>query len=660
VVERRELADGGRPLQSREGLKGRVSHFALDERDARTAINDAVRASRRLDHFVQGPNTHMASKTKSLPPRSKVKPADQWDLTTLFKSDAAWESAFKKWESQIPGYAKFKGKLGDSAEMLSACLQFDASIERTGERLGVYAHLKTTEDQANSDFQRMRGRHDHAATKAAEAASWIRPEILAIPPARMNTFLASHELADWKLALERILRYRPHTLGDREEHLLAMQGQMSEASNQAFRQLNDADLKWGLVRDEKGERVELGHSSFSAFLHSPARRVRKEAFHRYYEQFDAHKNTIAATLNGSVQRDVYYARARNYRSALEASLFQDNVPVSVYDSLIESVHRNLPALYRYYEVRRRAMRLKDIHQYDTYVPILTDLDKRHTWDQAVTVVVESLDPLGGEYVRELERGLTRARWCDRYPNAGKQSGAFSYGTFDGAPYIMMNYQPDVLDHVFTLAHEAGHSMHSFYSAKSQPFQYYNYTIFVAEVASTFNEQLLAKHLMSRAKSDKERAYLINRQIDGIRGTIIRQTMFAEFERVIHALVEAGEPLTVDGLRKEYRKLLDLYFGPDFVIDPEIELECLRIPHFYRAFYVYKYATGLSAAIALSERVTNGGKRELDDYLGFLKGGCSKWPLDLLRDAGVDMETADAVDTALAQFDRLVGELDELL
>jgi oligoendopeptidase F len=603
----------------------------------------------------------MPTKTKALPPRSKVKPADQWDLSSLFRSDAEWEAAFTKWEQQIPGFEKFRGKLGDSAEMLSACLQFDAAVDRAGERLGNYAFLRAAEDQGSSDYQRMKGRFQHAATKAAEASSWLRPEILAIPPKKMAQFLDARELAEWRLALARILRYRPHTLGRKEEHLLAMQGQMSEASNQIFRQLNDADLKWGMVKNERGELVELGHSAFSAFLHSPSRKVRREAFHKYYAQYDAHKNTIAAALNGSVQRDVYYARARGYDSALGSALFADNVPVSVYDNLIGSVHRNLPSVYRYYDLRRRAMKLKDgIHHYDTYVPILTDLDKRHSWEQAVRVVVDALEPLGEEYCRTLREGLTTARWSDRYPNAGKQSGAFSSGGFDGAPYIMMNYQPDVLDHVFTLAHEAGHSMHSWYSARSQPYQYYNYTIFVAEVASTFNEQLLARHMMARAKSDRERAYLINRQLDGIRGTIIRQTMFAEFEKVIHALVEAGEPLTVDTLRKEYRKLLDLYFGPDFVIDPELELECLRIPHFYRAFYVYKYATGLSAAIALSERVTAGGARELDDYLGFLRGGCSKWPLDLLRDAGVDMEQPAAVDTALAYFDRLVGELDELL
>ena len=604
--------------------------------------------------------TRPRTKTKTLPPRSKVRPADTWDLGSLFKGDAEWEAAFGKWEQQIPQYEKYKGRLGDSAEMLAACLRFDANFDRAGERLGVYAFLRSAEDQSNSDYQRMRGRYQHVSTKAGEAASYIRPEILAIAPATVDEFLRSRELAEWKLALERILRYRPHTLSDKEEQLLAMQGQMSEASNQIFRQLNDADLKWGTIRNEKGERVELGHSSFAALLRSPKRNVRKQAFHDYYKQYDAHKNSMAAALNGSVQRDVYYAKARGYKSALESALFADNVPPSVYDNLIASVRRGLPAVHRYYDLRRRALKLRDIHHYDTYVSIIPDAEKKHTWDQAVKAVVEAVAPLGEQYTRELQRGLTDGRWCDRYPNAGKQSGAFSYGTFDGQPYILMNYQPEVLDHVFTLAHEAGHSMHSFYSAASQPFQYYSYTIFVAEVASTFNEQLLLRRMTEKARSAKEKAYLINHAIDEIRGTVVRQTMFAEFEKVTHALVEAGEPLTVDTLRKEYRKLLDAYFGPEFAIDPELELECLRIPHFYRAFYVYKYATGLSAAIALSERVTAGGRRELDDYLGFLKGGCSKWPLDLLRDAGVDMETGEAVDATMARFETLVGELEELV
>lgn len=599
------------------------------------------------------------SKIKQLPSRSKVKPSDCWNLDSLFKSDSAWETAFKKWESEIPGYEKFAGKLGSSAKSLAECLEFDIHLDRVGERLGTYAFLKTSEDTANSTYQRMVGRYRNAASKAGQAASYIRPEIMAIPAATMKKFLAAKELAPHRLTLERILRYKPHTLTKGEEKLLAMQAEMAETANHVFRQLADADLKFGLVKNEKGEQVELSNATFSLFLHSPKRTVRKAAFHQYYSQYKGHENTLAAALAGSIERDVYYAKARGYSSALGGALFHDNVPSSVYDNLIAAVHKHLPALYHYYDLRRRKMKLPDIHHYDTYVPILSELESRHTWDQAVKVVVKSLEPLGSDYCGVLEAGLNNG-WCDRYPNQGKQSGAFSSGSFDGEPYIMMNYQSEVLDHVFTLAHEAGHSMHSYFSAKHQPYQYYNYTIFVAEVASTFNEQLLSRHMMEKAKSKNERAYLINRDIDAIRGTIIRQTMFAEFEKIAHATVEAGEPLTVDKFKEIYRGLLKLYFGADFAIDDELALECFRIPHFYRAFYVYKYATGLSAAIALSERVINGGQKELGDYLGFLKGGCSKFPLDLLREAGVDMEKPGPVDTALAHFGKLVDELDKLL
>jgi oligoendopeptidase F len=599
------------------------------------------------------------SKIKQLPPRSKVKSSDCWNLGSLFKSDAAWETSFKKWEKEIPGYEKFAGHLGDSAKALADCLQFDIRLDCEGERLGTYAFLKTAEDTANSTYQRMVGRYRNAASRAGQAASFIRPEIMAIASVTMKKFLAAKELAPHRVSLERLLRYKPHTLSAGEEKLLAMQAEMSQTANQVFRQLADADLKFGLIKNEKGEQVELGNATYSMFLHSPKRTVRKAAFHQYYAQYQAHENTLAAALAGSMERDVYYARARGYSSALGAALFHDNVPATVYDNLIAAVHKHLPALYRYLDLRRRKMKLPDIHQYDTYVPILSELEKRHTWDQAVKVVVKSLEPLGSEYGRVLAGGLNNG-WCDRYPNQGKQSGAFSSGSFSGEPYIMMNYQPEVLDHVFTLTHEAGHSMHSYYSAKHQPFQYYNYTIFVAEVASTFNEQLLSRHLMEQAKSKQEKAYLINRDIDAIRGTIIRQTMFAEFEKIAHATVEAGEPLTVEKFKGIYRGLLQKYFGPDFAIDDELALECFRIPHFYNAFYVYKYATGLSAAIALSQRVVNGGQRELNDYLSFLKGGCSEFPLDLLRAAGVDMQRPEPVETALSHFGKLVDELDELL
>ena len=596
----------------------------------------------------------------TLPPRSQVKVEDTWDLSSLCHNDTAWDNTFALWEKQIPKYAKVKGKLGRSAKMLVDCLNFDRDFDRLGERLGNYAYLRCAQDQAASDSQRMRGRYSMVSSKASEAAAWIRPELLSIPAAKLRKLLTSPSLKEWKLAIERIVRYRPHTLDSGGEKILAMQGPMSEASNQVFRQLDDADLKWNQIENEKGEMVEVSHSTFSSLLRSPSRPVRQAAFAEYYRQYDAHKNMIAAAYNASVQRDVYYARVRNHPSALEASLFADKVPVKVYDSLVASVHRGLPAVHRYLKLRQKLMRIPDIHHYDTYVPILSDIQKHHTWDQAVKTVIDAVSPLGDEYCRTLQAGLTTQRWCDRYANQGKQSGAFSSGGYDGHPFILMNYRQEVLDHVFTLAHEAGHSMHSHFSAKHQSYQYYNYTIFVAEVASTFNEQLLLQHLLSKVTEKRERAYLINHAIDEIRGTIVRQTMFAEFERVSHALVEKGEPLTVDALRKSYRKLLETYFGKDFIIDSELELECLRIPHFYRAFYVYKYATGLSAAIALSQRVLKGGSRELKDYLGFLQGGCSKYPLDLLRGAGVDMETPQPVNAAMKRLGSLVDELEELV
>ena len=506
----------------------------------------------------------------------------------------------------------------------------------------------------------MMGRFQNIATRAGEASSYIRPEILAIDEAKLDAMLQEPELELYKLSLERLTRYKKYTLGEKEEQLLAMQGEMAGSTAKIFRQLHDSDLKFGNVENEKGETVELSPSTFSQFLISPDRNVRKTAFHQFYEQFSAHENTLAATLSGSIQKDIYYARAKGYDSALHQSLYADNVPQSVYDSLIASVRKNLPALFKYYDLRKRKMGLDEIHHYDTYVPILSDIEVEYSWDQAVETICESLQPLGQQYCSVLSEGLGKNRWCDRYPNLNKQSGAFSYGSYDGNPYILMNYKPKVLNDVFTLTHEAGHSMHSWLSIQNQPYEYYNYTIFVAEVASTFNEQLLTRHLLANAKDDRFKAYLINNEIDSIRGTIIRQTMFAEFEKISHEMAEAGEPLTVDSLKETYGKLLSDYFGPEFTIDDELPLECMRIPHFYSAFYVYKYATGLSAAIALSQKVVEGGKAELEDYLSFLKGGCSKYPLDLLRDAGIDMETPEPVDTALKRFADLVDELDSLL
>jgi oligoendopeptidase F len=595
-----------------------------------------------------------------LPKRSDVKPADTWDLAPLCEGDPQWELLFQKLDKQIATYEKFRGKLGEGAKTLAACLKFDNEFDRLAERVGGYAHLKVTEDQTNNAPQAMMARFQNLATRASQAASYIRPEILSLSKKTLEEYLAAKELQPFRLVLERIIRFKPHTLAEREEEILAMQGEMAGAASKAFRQLLDADLKFGMVKDEKGQLVELSNATFSKLLVSPERSVRKTAFHQYYEQFQAHENTLAATLTGSIHKDVYYAKVRSFKSSLEAALFPDNVPVGLYDSLIAAVRAHLPAVHRYYDVRRRKMKLRDIHHYDTYVPILSDLEIKRTWKQAVDLVIESLRPLGDEYCGTLEKGLTDGRWCDRYPNQGKSSGAFSSGSFDSPPYILMNYNQDVFNDVFTLAHEAGHSMHTWHSARHQPYQYYSYVIFVAEVASTFNEELLSHHLLKNARDDRQRAYLLNREIDDIRSTIIRQTMFAEFEKITHEMAEAGEALTVQAFQEVYRKLLADYFGPQFKLDGELSLECLRIPHFYRAFYVYKYATGLAAAIALSQRVLGGGKKELDAYLGFLKGGCSKDPLDLLRDAGVDLAKPEPVATALDYFGNLVKELDELL
>jgi oligoendopeptidase F len=598
--------------------------------------------------------------TKKVPLRKDVKVSDTWDLAHLFKNDKAWQAALKDFEKQIPRFEKFRGKLGSSAKVLLDCYKFDVEFNKLAERLGSYAFLKASEDVGNSTYQGMVQQYTFVATRASEAASFIAPEIQAIPKKTIDKYLKDPKLKDFRYALEKLLRYRPYILSEKEERLLAMQGEVAGTAGRVFGQLNDADLKFGTVKDERGRSVELTQSSFRSLLESPKRDVRKTAFHQFYEQYQGHANTVAATLSSSVLQDIYQSRVRNYPSALEGSLFHDNVPIAVYDSLIAAVHKNLKTVYRYHEVRRKALKVKQIHTYDTYVPIVEMKRTKIPFDNAVKTICDALEPLGAEYCRALEKGMMNGRWVDRYENQGKRSGAFSAGGFSGPPYILMNYREDVIDSMFTLAHEAGHSMHTYYSARNQPFQYYDYTIFVAEVASTFNEQLLNRHLLAKAKDKKMRAFLINKEIDEIRGTLVRQTMFAEFEKIIHAIAEAGEPLTLERLRAEYLKLLKLYFGPDFVIDEELSLEGLRIPHFYHAFYVYKYATGISAAIALSQKVVNGGKQDRDRYLNFLKSGGSKFPLELLRDAGVDMERPEPVATAMKRFATLVDELEELV
>ena len=599
------------------------------------------------------------ARVKLLPPRNKAKTSDTWDLGPLYKSDGAWKKAYAKLEKMADGYSRFRGKLGTSAKAVRDCFEFDTDFEKLAERLGSYAFLKQSEDVANSTYQGMVQQYTFVATRAAEAASFIAPELQALPKKKLEGYLKSPTLKDYRIQLEKLVRYKPHILSAKEERLLAMQGEVAGTASKVFSQLTDADFTFGTVKDETGQAVELSQGSFRVFLESRKRSVRKAAFTRFYEVYEGHKNTLAASLSSSVLQDVYAARVRNHPSALEAALFADKVPVAVYTNLIDTVRANLDTVYRYLDLRKKALKLKALHHYDTYNPIVDLPRTRIPYAKAVEEICEAVAPLGAGYVETLRKGLN-GRWVDRYENKGKRSGAFSGGGFVGPPYILMNYKDTVLDSVFTLAHEAGHSMHTHFSARHQPFQNYQYTIFVAEVASTFNEQLLGKYYMDRARNAKRKMQLICKEIDEIRGTIIRQTMFAEFEKVIHETAEAGEPLTLERLRGEYRKLIEVYFGPGFTIDDVLELEGMRIPHFYRAFYVYKYATGLSAAIALNRMVLDGGKKERDRYLNFLKSGGSKYPLDLLRDAGIDLEKPDAVNAAMARLSELVEELEAVL
>lgn len=600
-----------------------------------------------------------APAAKKVPLRSEIPAADTWDLTHLYSSAEAWEADLAKYEAAYPQYTGFKGTLARSAADLLKCLEFDRELDLLVERLNHYASLQTSEDGSNNDYLAREARLMHAITQAAEIASFLTPEIQDIPDETFARFLADPALAEWKNRLEKIRRFKPHILSEKEERLLALASLPLNAAGEAFSQLTNVDLTFGTLKDEHGREVELSQGSFSSFLVKRDPALRRDAFHQFYKAFDAHKFTLAATLSHSIKNDAFQARVRNYPSAREKALFADNVPLAVYDNLIATVRKNIDAIGEYYELRRRVLGLKELHHYDTYVPMVAEVDIRTPFDEACGKVLDSLSPLGGDYVRVLGEGF-RSRWVDRYETKGKRSGAFSSSSYGNPPYILMNYREDVFSDVYTLAHEAGHSMHSWYSQRHQRFQDYHYPIFLAEVASTFNEELLTHHLLETTEDPAMRAYILNRQVDDIRATLVRQTMFAEFEKLTHEAEEAGEALTLESFRSIYRKLLEAYHGPNLVIDPELELECLRIPHFYSAFYVYKYATGISAAIALSDQVLAGESGACGRYLGFLQSGGSRFPLETLQLAGVDMTSPAPIERALALFRRRVKELAEVL
>jgi len=598
----------------------------------------------------------MASKT--IPLRSEVADGDKWDLSALYPDETAWEEDLKAFQEMIPVIDTFKGTLSESAEKLKLCLDFMVELEMKGERLAYYAHLRVSEDEGSSDAQGRFGRYMGAASQANAAASYQTPEIQAIPEKTMKELIASPLLAEHRISLEKLLRFKPHVLSEPEERLLALQAEANQTADKAFSALTNVDMEFGTIETADGE-IPLTQSTFSLLMIDPDRSVREKAYRQFYQGFEQHKNTLASLYAGSIHLDVYKSRIRNYPSARAKALFPDKVPEEVYDNLLGSVGANLPKLHRYYDLRRRILGLDRLAHWDVYTPLVADIKVHHSYEEAVEVIDAALEPLGDEYRRVLKEGLL-GRWVDRYENRGKRSGAFSAGSYNGEPYILMNYKPEVLRNLFTLAHEGGHSMHSFYSVKNNSFQNYDYTIFEAEVASTFNEQLVAQYLMDRADSDAMKAYLLGKQVDDIIATVFRQTMFAEFEHLCHKQVEEGSPLTVDSFRSIYRDLLNKYFGDAVELPPEADLEGLRIPHFYRAFYVYKYATGLSAAVTLAEKVLTGGPEARDAYLAFLKSGGSRYPLESLALAGVDMSRPEPVNKALARFDAMVSDLEKLL
>jgi oligoendopeptidase F len=602
-------------------------------------------------------STEAPSAVQRTPVRDDIPESDRWDLTHLYLDDAAWENEFAALQNRYPEIGRFRGKLAQSPSSLLDALEFEKSIDQPLERLGTYASLRVSENGSDPAFLEREARWQNLHTEIVEKCSFLSPELMAIPDEKFASLIEAPQLSPWRTMLERLRRFKPHTLNESEERLLAMSSQPLAGHEETFSQLTNVDLKFGLVTGSDGRQVELSQSSFSSFLVKPDRDLRRRAFHQFYEEFADHKFTLASTLASSVRTDVFQAKARHYPSALSAALYRNNIPETVYTNLLGTVRANLGPLHRYYELRRRALGVDEIHHYDTYVPLVPKITTHLTFDEAIDRVIAAVAPLGPEYTRELETGL-RGRWCDRYESKGKRSGAFSSGCYGSPPYILMNYKPDVFADMFTLAHEAGHSMHTWYAQRNQTFQDYHYPIFLAEVASTFNEELLTHHLLGRTEDPLMKAYLLNRQIDDLRGTIYRQTMFAEFEKVIHERQEAGEALTLDTLTKIYHELLVTYFGPDFTLDPQLDLECLRIPHFYSAFYVYQYATGMSAAIALSRQVLKTGNAT--SYLGFLQSGGKLYPIDTLKAAGVDMTSPAPVEAALGLFARRVEELAALL
>lgn len=591
-----------------------------------------------------------------IPARKDVPAENKWNLSSIYKSDEEWEENLKLIPQYTKEVAAFKGKLGSNPETLLQALKAIEKANLQIETVYHYASLKHEADEDDTKASDAYGRALMAYTNMEAELSFVDPELQEIEDSKIREWIAKPEFADYKIFIEKLLYFKKYILSEKEERILSLQGQAAQTPDTAFSVLTNVDMNktFGTVT-ENGVEKPLTETTWGLFMHSQDRKVREEAYKKFYAKFEEHQNTIAALYSGSVNQDVFSMRARGYESSLHAALYGNKVPVSVYHNLIDCIHKNLPVLHEYYSLRKKALGLDELRHYDVYVPLVKSVETKTTYEEAVEICRKAMAPLGKEYTDRLCSGLLNG-WADRYENVGKRSGAFSSGCYIGDPFILLNYHEENIRDVFTMAHEGGHSMHSWYSVHNNPFMCYEYTIFEAEVASTFNEELVFEHLLKNAKTPEMKKYLLAMRADDILATLHRQTMFAEFELKAHEYVENGTPLTPELLRKTYRELLELYFGPEMHFEDNSDMEGLRIPHFYTAFYVYKYATGISAALALAHRVTTGGDKEREDYFKFLKSGGSRYPIESLKIAGVDMESVEPVQAACDTFKDIVEQL----
>lgn len=592
--------------------------------------------------------------------REEVDKKYKWAIEDLFQTDEEWKAEYQLTKELMTKVSDYQGKLSESADTLLEFYKLEDEIAGHFERVYVYANQKYHEDTSNSKYQDFSNQASTLEVMINSAFSFAVPEILAIPEATIKHFLTSNkELQLYEFSLKELIRHKPHVLSTEMEELMADTGAMAEAPSIIFSMFNNADIKFPEIEDENGEKVAITHARYGIFMESTNRRVRKEAFEGLYSSYINFKNTLAATYNANIKKEAFLAKARKYPSTLAMKLDDSNVPIDVYTNLIHAVHENLPLMHRYVSLRKKALGIDELHMYDIGIPIVKDANIKIKFEEAKDIVYKGLAPLGEEYRTVLKEGFSN-RWIDIYENEGKKSGAYSWGAYGTHPFVLLNYQEN-LRNVFTLAHEMGHAIHRYYSDAALPIRYAGYKIFVAEVASTCNEALLMEYLLDNTKSKKERAYLINYFLEQFKTTLFRQTMFAEFEMITHQMYLDGESLTADSLCRIYRELNRKYFGDDIIIDSEIDMEWARIPHFYKPFYVYQYATGYSAAIALSRKIIKEGKPAVENYINkFLSGGSSDYPIELLKKAGVDMSKKEPINDALDLFGKLLDEMDELL